>query len=498
MRARELYAIIASLSLKEREYVSAQVNASENGADLRQIFDYAAEHPDPSRKEISQGTKLSARRISELLPCLIHLVVKGLGHCEPDDRTTLELALNTAQKLMLRLENAAAVAILQSAFAQAQAQERYRLMLRAQEIAGMLSEPVTLAGPGATEITAHLRTINELQSLKAVIDQAKVASTEQRHRIVRETSNSSIMRGGVPQDSLSAKALYLAIRTRMLVYSGQYSSATENQGLLVDLLTEHPWLCALPEYHLLKEINPYVGLLMATEDHVRAEQLIFRVGNFQTEFPRIELLKWNQLYPLRLTSALADGDLGKGDYAMEEMLRLYREKKKLFSEQNINRGLYYIAYYLIAKGDVDGARRTVARMLRNGGSAAFMPFYLPMAKILSAVIDFESGEWDDLSMKIKNFRQTKAFRESPFYRLILNLLSKLTYLKSDLQRYETLKVAYDEAMAMQENSAHAAYFTFFDLPRWVQSKQKQVSMIEIFRSSTDIEPGAVRSVANGD
>jgi hypothetical protein len=498
MRSRELYAIIASLNSQERKYIAGQIRTLENSAEILLIYDHAAKNPGASRKDMGKATGLSGRRISDLLPRLETAVVEGLGHNAPDPTTSLELSLKTARKLMLRLENSAAKVLLREVYDSARESEKFDLMLQAIEIGKMMSDPYEI--PGADKEGSLIRLLNlyEYEQLKYRTDQAKTASAETRSEIVQAVSRMPLMQSEDRALSFSARALFLAIRTRLLVFSGEYEAAADNQGHLVDLLIARPWLKLLPQYHLMREISPYVGLLIATEQQAEAEKLIFQVGNMDPQYARTELLKWNQLYPLRLSTALQNGDVKAGDHAMEEMLDLFDDRSRLFSLRLINRGLYYIAYYLLAKGDFSAARRIVLRMLRDGQSNSFMPFFLPMTKVLDILVDLEAGEWDDLALKIKNFRQTKAFRQSPFYRLVLNLFSSLTYVKSDMQIRETLENAHEEAVEMQSDGVNDAYFTFFDLPRWIQARQQKVTLIEIFRSERPAKTaGNQRSALGG-
>ncbi|MEM0999742.1 MAG: hypothetical protein AAGN35_21970 [Bacteroidota bacterium] len=482
MRGRELLQLIKSLTSREKAYIKASFATEKNHAEWTALFDGMARLKTFNKKVLAKSGNLSERRISSLLPDFSRHVVRALGNFQPKKPTDFELELNAAWKLVMRLRNAAAADIMLRLHQRALAVERFDVLLELHELRDVMTEPVDFEGPKREVIQRLHYNLSQYENLKTAFLRLKSGSLADREFVMRTAANSDLLDSEQSALSIRAQALFYWIKTRQLFYQGNINLASEYQERIIAMLQQYAWLKRERDFYLLKEYEPLIGFLFAGNRPKAANQAIFKIGNLPTRQKREELMKWHQIFPLRLSVALQEGDVEKGDSAVADFLQLKKANAEFLPKRFLTKNDYWVAFFLLSKQDYVGARKIVIQLLKEGKSSDFDPIYMPMTRLLAAVLAYEMGEVDELSWQEKTFRMTKAYQETPFYKMVFALLLRLARVRNEIEKAAVLDSYRQEASEMEASGPHARFFHFFDVGNWIVSKQEQCSMLQVFES----------------
>jgi hypothetical protein len=482
MRGRELLQLINSLTPREAAYVRAGFATQKFGVEYALLFDAMASQKTFNKKTLSNSIDLSERRISTLLPVFGRQVVKMLGAFHQEDEEEFETSLNAAWKMVMRLKNGPATAIIQDIYTRAIKVERFDVILELHEMAEVMTEPLVIPGESRHGIAALQENLQGYEALKSAFLKLKTANVVEKKHIVEQAGNSALLKSESAARSIRARTLYYWIKARLSFYQKDILSTVNFQEKTIGMLTEFAWLKRERDFFLIKEHEPLIAFMFAANMDQDANAMIFKVGNMSPKQEREELIKWQQMFPMRLTVAINAGNQELAQAALEDFKGVRTQYGDLFPTRFINKNLYWIAFYQLANQEYEAARKTSIQLLKEGKSTHFEPLYLPMTRILSAVLSYEMGEHEDLLWQEKTFRMTKAYQATEFYKLVLSLLCKLSAAKSILHQQTILNEYAERAREMESDPIVRSYFNFFDIGNWIESKQSQCSMLQVFEA----------------
>lgn len=475
--------LINSLTPKESVFVRAGFSTEKNGEECIRLFDAVASQKTFNKKTLSNAIGLSERRISSLLPAFGRQVVKMLGVFHQEEQQEFESSLSAAWKMVMRLQNGAATAIILELYARAVKVERFDVILELHEMAEVMTEPLQMPGEGRDAVAALRENLEGYESLKSSFLRLKTSTVSEKKRIVEEANRSPLLKSETAALSIRARTNYYWIKTRQCFFQQDYAGAANYQESTIRMLTEHAWLKRERDFYLIKEYEPLIKFMFAENRLETANAMIFKVGNMTANQEREELMKWQQMFPVRLTLAIANGNQERAEAAVHDFETIRAKHGKLFPARFVNKNLYWVAFYQLASQNYEAARKTSIQLLKEGKSIDFEVPFLSMTRILSIVLSYELGEYEDLSWKDKTFRMTNAYQESEFYKLVLSLMRKLSSARSVLHRQSVLNEYAVLAREMEQSDPMvASYFNFFDIGNWIESKLRQCSMLQVFEA----------------
>lgn len=495
MRGRELMQLINSLTPKESSFVRAGFATEKNGEECNKLFDAIASQKTFNKKTLGSSIGLSERRISSLLPGFGRQVVKMLGTFHQEEQQEFESSLSAAWKMVMRLQNGPATSIILDIYARAIKVERFDVILELHELAEVMTEPMELPGEGRDAVAILRENLEGYEALKSSFLRLKTSTVPEKERIVEKASNSPLLISESAALSTRAKTLYNWIKARLSFYLKDIVATVKYQEKAIAMLSEHAWLKRERDFFVIKEHEPLIAFMFAANMSESANAMIFKVGNMSPKQEREELVKWQQMFPLRLTVAINNGNEDLAEAAMVDFNSIRAKHGKLFPTRFVTKNLYWISFYQLANQDYEAARKTSIQLLKEGKSTHFEMHYLPMTRILSAVLSYEMGEYEDLIWQEKTFRMTKAYQGTEFYKLVLSLLLKLASAKSIMHRQSILNEYAELAEELESDRIVKSYFNFFDIGNWIESKLRQCSMLQVFEARALSSRAASESVA---
>lgn len=489
MKGKNLVSLVLSLSKDEYDHIFQTLYARQ--VQSAQIFAAIRSVGSLNRKQISETSGVKERQIRVLLPKLSDSIIYELGTFEPDEHTELDAALLAAYKLVFRIENDPAAELLQDLYDKATEIERFDILPEVLRLTEIMTQPIQLNGLSKKEVTTKHLNLLQFRAIKERIEQLRQIPVAERLDQIADLIDSKLLSDENQALSMSAKAHFHWIWTRIHYFDENHFASCQSQKQLIKLLDEFSWLDRQHDFFFPNEHRLLTSLFVATGQNEAAYKMLFKVGNIDSNHQLTELTKWEQIYPLKLDAAIDAGDDAKGRDAVNEISKLFRSNSDLFPTKFITQNLYKCSYFYFTVGEFAKAQKLNLKLQTGYNSVDFYPMILPMVRIMATLIAFETGDQVEMGRQDKNFRMTSAYQETRYYKSVLGILKRLVN-HSDPHFIDRSLTEFRETLKDKRSRITNRKFNF---EVWLESKKCNCTMAEIFRRpaapTTNIELEAI-------
>lgn len=422
------------------------------------------------RKALMQALGISAAQLSRLQSKLGGFVIRAIGEIDSEN---VERTLQAILWLIMQAEDQTAGELLRSIASKAVNTERFELLLHMHELTAMMVKPVDLRIPDRDSLHKQVDNLNRYRSLAHRIESLKAKSFDPltQPEIVREILDDPLMSDSGNAQSLRARALFHRISSKALSFQRKYDAAVEQQAELYHLLKSNEWLPVHHSYSLIREGALLAKLLALLGKLKEADELIFELGTIDTGSVRLEVQNFSELLVFRLSLSLQTGQREAGINTCETLSGIIDQHAHLISPLKYAHGLYVMTYFYIAAGHISEARKTLRMLLRLPRSAMQYGAYA-MARFLQIIVAYESRDIEDAHRLIINFRKSKPYKQSPYFKHCFKILQSYALPPfgkiSDCQLFHPIEVS----------RADRTFLNYFDFNAWLAAKQQDISMLE--------------------
>jgi tetratricopeptide (TPR) repeat protein len=488
MKGKNLVSLVLSLDEHEYKHVYDSLFLVPHNRQLGQVFQAIRTTEATKQKSLSTATGIKERQIRVLLPKLAPEIIYLLGIYQPDLHIQLDAALATAYKLVFRMANDPGAELIQDLFDKAFACDRFDIMLEVHRLSEIMTSPVSIRGLSRAEVNQKHLNLLQYQELKEEVSKVKKLPITNRLAAIKRYTSLDLLSHPGNALSVTAKAHFHWIWTRIHFFRENFPSSCSSQGNLVSLLDRHKWLNRNNAFFYPDEHRLLTYLLVASGQEDEAYKMLFKVGNTDPLYQLTDLAKWQHIYPLKLDMAIDAGDVEKGKSSMQEILSLLKENSNLFPAKFVTQILYKCSYFMFSIGDFAEAQKLNLKLQTAYKSVDFYRLVLPMVRIMAAVIAFEVNDQVEMGRQDKNFRMTSAYQEAGYYKSTLGILKRLAGLNDSETRSDFLEDAMIEIEETLQDHHSRLLNRIFDFEVWLQSKAYRCSMAEIFCNRKSLLP----------
>lgn len=492
MKASALFQYVKSLSVEELGQFKAALVGDPMGEDWLRIVQLMLEKDVFKISEFRRILKIGASRFALLLDEIDGVVFSTLA--SRNDAGKLYNALITANKLVFRMADDAAIEVMEWAFWEADRQERFDITLQLIELTKILVTPHTFSFLPKSELLGRQINLLAFQELEEKFRQmlSPACTTEKRREIFAEIEASPLMQGREQARSVRALAVYLKIRAACLLLTKESENALDAQKEFVALIEANEWLNIENDFFLIKETVQLSTILISSGKIDEANSLVFRLGNMQVQDARSDMEKLKQLYPFRVIVAMLTGNEELVEEAIASTLEVVKAQKGIATSQFITSNLYHCAYAYTAIDEHQKAFR-ILKMLGayRENSQNYSEQLFPMVKILKMVNLLNLDEVVNIPKLIHTFRNHRKIESNDYFRLALGLLHRLSNKGKDDWK-SIFEQFHLKAMSLKSMALVAPQFYHFDLEVWIKSRLECRPMTSYLRHQTTNSKASVQ------
>jgi hypothetical protein len=446
---------------------------------LEQFITYLEASQNLSEKQLKDELDIPKWQKTEYLETLADLLLPIITLRKP--AVQLEMQYELAMALFMESEAEAAADVIKETLPAAAGLEEFGMVLRLRQLEEALELKARLEGMTASEATRRKKNLDAFEYLAQDLrDAMEEPDLQQRNQALQWIRTNPLLSTDSNPESEKARYWYWKIKADCALHLRDYDEAVEALNRLVGSIIDHPWLGMNQQYAFALELKNFAHTLYRWGGEEFSKS--FAQNLLDTEFStrRAEQEKIFLLFPSSIHIARKAGDKEGGEQACVFFLNIVDGKDFPLANTFITETLYHCAYLYLATNNLEGVAMIFRRITQNQyGKPDFKPQVYTMHRFLEIIYEIEREDWEDATRRIKNLGMSAGLDQLPGIKQALSCLNHaIDRWSIDTPPSTPLKpdILQKTHQALQGQD----FLEYFDLFTWLDAKQKNCPMIEIY------------------
>jgi tetratricopeptide (TPR) repeat protein len=480
--------IIRSLSKEEQNAFIGKMAVAPKGSALVKLCGYLIEGEKYSDAFIMQRLNIK-RSVKD--GYLERIGRSLLGYDDgTDSRKTLATIYDHAKRLLGMMYFEEAKELLNEAQQLAAETEVYTAVIDHWELVDYFPEPPLLSGISSIEAMQRLKEVLSLSELFKEVGEARNEATFEQKVFALETIRTKALE--FAENALLCKrARFHFLNTMAYSHSilGEYEEAIRYLQALVELVEQHPFVCADSQFVLAKELRILATLYQWVGQKQLSSNTFVKISKLKATTLNADFKKTSVGFPPAITIPLDAGNVELGVQACIDLGKILTGSNgHRLSKQFKTENLYWGSYFYFAAGDRKGQSQFF-KLLSQFRRADWRPRYFVAYKLLLLVRSIEQAHrdahWVAAFDDLERLRTPVFCEEMPGLEVALEFLNGLIEAQTSRPNQIDHSLLPIHPAELRTRLKGLDIVDYFDINSWIEAMNRGCLLIEVFKQQTD-------------